>query len=400
MSLRLLVLMFLRGSSYGAFGPFASVLMIQAGLPPALVGPLAAAGAIATLLFAPTWGRLGDRSGRRRMLVVAFLAATPAAVGHATGSLPLIIAGYLGWAVMSAAFVPLIDSLALTRLGGSRSRFARVRIGASTGYITASLIAGALVSFTALGWAGPGLLGAILCLVTAGTVAVRLRGELRSGTGLAVEGGPGLLEGVRTGVGRYRVFLLGMALVFAGSNAPSIFTGPRVAEIGGSGWEIGLATAAGTLVELPAFLVLPWMLAWIGGQRLFLLGGVLLGVSGVLAAVAPTPALLIAARLLFGAGYAWIVIPSLGAILSAARPGEQAASAALHFASSAAGSLIVAVAGLPLVGLTGSVSGVLVAAAVAAPIGALLALRGWPKAPPPKAPGEAAAPVGVAAPAA
>ena len=383
MELRLLVIMFLRGSTYGAFGPFASVLVIQAGLPTALVGPLAAAGAVATLLFAPMWGRLGDRHGRRRVLVLAFLAGAPAAAGHATGSLPLLIAAYLAWAVVASAFVPLVDSLSLTRLGGSRSRFARVRIGASSGYIVASLVAGFLVSFTAIGWAWPGLLGTVLCLAAAGAVAARLRGELRSGTGLAAVGGPGLLEGVRAGVGRQRWFLAGLALVFAGSSAPSIFTGPRLAEIGGSGWDIGLATASGTIVELPAFLLLPWMLRWVGGRRVFLIGGVLLGVSGVLAAVAPTPVLLILARLLFGAGYAWVVIPSLGAILSMASPTEQAASAALHFASQAAGSLVVALAGLPLVGLTGSVFGVLVAAALAAPVGALVALRAWPKTPPP-----------------
>lgn len=383
MELRLLVIMFLRGSAYGAFGPFATVLVIQAGLPTALVGPLAAAGAVVTLLFAPAWGRLGDRHGRRRVLVLAFLAGAPAAAGHATGSLPLLIAAYLAWAVVASAFVPLVDSLSLTRLGGSRSRFARVRIGASSGYIIASLIAGFLVSFTAVGWASPGLLGTVLCLAAAGAVAARLRGELRSGTGLAAVGGPGLLEGVRAGVGRQRWFLAGLALVFAGSSAPSIFTGPRLAEIGGSGWDIGLATASGTIVELPAFLLLPWMLKWVGGRRVFLIGGVLLGVSGVLAAVAPTPVLLILARLLFGAGYAWVVIPSLGAILSMASPTEQAASAALHFASQAAGSLVVALAGLPLVGLTGSVFGVLVAAALAAPVGALVALRAWPKTPPP-----------------
>ncbi|MHB8893187.1 MAG: MFS transporter [Candidatus Limnocylindrales bacterium] len=389
MELRLLVIMFLRGSTYGSFGPFATVLVIQAGLPTALVGPLAAAGAVATLLFAPTWGRLGDRHGRRRVLVLAFLAGAPAAAGHATGSLPLLIAAYLAWAVVASAFVPLVDSLSLTRLGGSRSRFARVRIGASSGYIVASLVAGFLVSFTAIGWVWPGLLGAVLCLAAAGAVAARLRGELRSGTGLAAAGGPGLLEGVRAGVGRQRWFLAGLALVFAGSSAPSIFTGPRLAEIGGSGWDIGLATASGTIVELPAFLLLPWMLKWVGGRRVFLIGGVLLGVSGVLAAVAPTPVLLILARLLFGAGYAWVVIPSLGAILSMASPTEQAASAALHFASQAAGSLVVALAGLPLVGLTGSVFGVLVAAALAAPVGALVALRAWPKtpAPTPAAPG-------------
>src|SRR5487761_2694556 len=110
--------MFLRGSSIGAIGPFATVLLIRAGLSPALIGPLAAGGAVLTLLFAPTWGRLGDRHGRRRMLVVAFLIGTPAALAQSSGLLPLVAAGYLAWAVAAAAWVPLIDSLTLTRLGG------------------------------------------------------------------------------------------------------------------------------------------------------------------------------------------------------------------------------------------------------------------------------------------
>jgi MFS family permease len=173
-------------------------------------------------------------------------------------------------------------------------------------------------------------------------------------------------------------FLAGLVLVFAGANAPGIFTGPRVAELGGSGWEIGLATAAGSLAELPAYVVLPMMLRWIGGRHLFVLGGVLIGISGLLAAVAPTPGLVIVARLLFGAGFAWVVVPSLGAIAGAAPPTRQAGATALHFAASATGSLIVAVAGLPLVGVTGSVSLVLAVAAIGTPAGALIAAQAWP----------------------
>jgi len=378
--LPLLALMLLRGATYGAFGPFATVLLIRAGLPPALVGPLAAAAAVGTLVFAPTWGRLGDRHGRRRMLVMAYLLAIPAALGHASGTLLLLVPAYLLWAIAASAFVPLVDSLTLARLGGSRTRYARVRIGASTGYILASLTSGALISVTVLEWHGPGLFGAFACLAVVGVVAARLRGELRSGTGLSSRDGPGLVAGVRAGVGRYRVFLAGLALVAAGSNAPSIFTGPRIAEIGGSGWDIGLATAAGTVVEVPAFLVLPWLLPRLGSRRIFLVGGFLLGISGVLSAIAPTPMLLIVARLMFGAGYAWVVLPSLGAISSAAAPTEQAAAAALHFATQAAGTLLVAGMGVPLVGVTGSVSAVLIAAAIAAPIGAFVALRAWPAA--------------------
>ena len=375
---RLLVLFLLRGSIYGSIVPFAAVLLIRAGLPPALVGPLAAAAAVTTLVCAPTWGRLGDRHGRRRMLVAAFLVGVPAAVGHATGLLPLLALAYIAWAFASAAFIPLADSLALARLGGSRSRYSRVRVGASAGFIIAALTVGAAISFTGAGWVVPGIAGAVLCVAASSVVAVRLGGELRTGTGVATGATGGLLEGVRAGIARHPGFMVGLVLVFAAANAPSIFTGPRVAEIGGSGWEIGLATAAGTLVEVPAFLVLPWLLPIVGGRRLFVVAGLLLAVSGVLAAIAPTPALLIAARLLFGAGFAWMVIPSLGAISSAAPPDGQAAAAALHFASSAAGSLLVALLGLPLVGLTGSVSAVLIAAALAAPIGAVVALRGWP----------------------
>jgi MFS family permease len=203
---------------------------------------------------------------------------------------------------------------------------------------------------------------------------------LISGTGVAVRGGTGLVTGILAGVRRNRLFLIGLALVFAGSNAPAIFTGPRVAEVGGNGWDVGLAIAAGTLVELPAFLTLPFLLRAFGGRRMFVTGGVLLGVAGLTSALAPTPGLLIAARLLFGAGYAWVVLPSLAAISAAAAPDEHAASAALHFATQAGGSLLVALAGLPLVAATGSVSAVLAVAALAAPVGAVIGLRAWPRA--------------------
>jgi MFS family permease len=379
-TLRAVALMFARGAINGAAAPFATVLLIRSGITPALVGPLAAAAAVATLLTAPAWGRLGDRHGRRRVLAVAFLIASPAALGHASGSPWILVPAYLAWSAIASAFMPLVDSLVLTRLGGSGSRFSRVRVGASTAYMTAVIVVGAVITVTALGWAAPGLVAFVLCLGGAALTMARLRGELRTGTGVGAHSQVGLLEGAGRGVRRHWLFLVGVALVFAGANAPFIFTGPRVAEVGGNGWEIGLAIAAGTLVELPAFLSLPWLMRATGPRRLFLAGGLLLGVAGILSAIAPTPELQIATRLLFGAGFAWVTIPSLSALTNAASVEEHAASAALHFAASSAGSLLVALAGLPLVGLTGSVAPVLAAAAIAAPIGAVLALRAWPAA--------------------
>jgi MFS family permease len=377
-TLRLFLLMAVRGATYGAISPYATVLAIRAGLPVAFVGPLAAVSAVLTLGFAQAWGRSGDRLGRRRVLVVAFLLGAPAAAGQASGLLPVFVIAYLGWAMTSCAFVPLVDSISLARLGGSRSRFARVRAGATSGYILSAVAVGGAISVTSAGWAVPGMAAAALAVTAATLVAVRLGHVLRTGTGLAAGAPGGLWAGMGTQVREQAMFLAGLVLVFAGANAPGIFTGPRVAELGGSGWEIGLATAAGSLAELPAYVLLPMMLRWIGGRRLFVLGGVLLGISGLLAAVAPTPSLVIVARLLFGAGFAWMVVPSLGAIAGAAPPTRQAGATALHFAASATGSLVVAVAGLPLVGVTGSVSLVLAVAAIGTPLGALIAAQAWP----------------------
>ena len=301
-TLRLFLLMVVRGATYGAIAPFASVLAIRAGLPVALVGPLAAAGAVLTLLSAQAWGRYGDRLGRRRVLVAAFLLGAPAAAGQAAGVLPVFLGG-LSPLGRGRVGVRPAHRFAVPGAAGRLPFALRPRAGRGDQRLHhRRRRRGCAVTFTTAGWVAPGLAAALFALTAAAAVALRLGSELRTGTGVAADASGGLWSDVRTEVRRQAGFLGGLVLVFGGANAPGIFTGPRVAELGGSGWEIGLATAASALAEIPAYFVLPLVLIRLGGRRLFVLGGVLLGVSGLLSAVAPTPTLVIVARLFFGAG--------------------------------------------------------------------------------------------------
>lgn len=397
MPLRLFVLMFLRGASFGAIGPFAGVLALGAGVPSGLLGPIAGAGAIVTLIAAPLWGGLGDRRGRRKILAVAFLLAGLAGAAHALSHDATIVTAIFAWSAASAAFIPLGDSLTLDRLAGDRARYSRVRIGATVGYCLANLAAGAL-AIGALGSAAPGILTLLLCLLTALVLAVRLANEAR-GRAVAeasidehadagvewagAEGenpgdeaaGLGLLTRIRE---RAR-FLAGLAIVFAGANAPTVFVGAKLSELGGSLFDVGLSAAASAVVEIPAFLVLPLLLRRFGGRRMFIVGALIMSASSLASALAPFPALVIATRLAFGAGYAWMIVPSLAALAASAESGEGAAVQALHFGANAAGTLLAAMIGLPLA-MLGGVSAIIAGAAIVAPLGALLATRRWPTA--------------------
>lgn len=130
MPLRLVALMSARGAIYGVTLPFLSLLVLRAGLPPALIGPLAALAALATLAVSPLWARGADRWGRRRVLMITFGLAGPALLLLELPGIVAAAGGYLVWATLSASFVPLADSLVLDRLGGSRAAFSRVRTAA------------------------------------------------------------------------------------------------------------------------------------------------------------------------------------------------------------------------------------------------------------------------------
>lgn len=390
MLIRLFGLMFLRGAVYGTVAPFISILLLRAGLPLGFLGPLAGAGAVITLVMAPWWGRLGDLYGRRRVYVMTNALAIGILFAFTSDALPVLVVANLAWAFVSSSFVPLIDSFTLDRLDGARTRFARARMGGSLGYAILVIGIGAAITYGAVAWDTPGLAGGLIATATALVVALRLRDELRTGRGVAWAPGDdgrrrrGTAFGVPSTadqVRRYRPFLLGLVGVFATVSTLFVYVPARIASLGGTGLDIGLGAASPALAELPALLGLSVFLRRFGTKATFAIGATALLVAALLVAFLPSPTLVVLALALFGLGFAWTTLPSMAALAASGGPRERASLTGLHFATSAAGTLVVATLGFVLLALPSDLPGttlMLALGAWLAPLGAVVALRGWP----------------------
>ncbi|HEX9894485.1 MAG TPA: MFS transporter [Gemmatimonadales bacterium] len=131
---------------------------------PEQIGLLVASYSIAQLLFAPVWGRVSDRYGRRPAMLIGLTAATVAYVVFAfADSLWLLFASRIiqgaGGGTTGVAHAYVADTIK----PGDRAR--------ALGWLSAASSAGVMLgpvvgSFsTHWGWAAPGLIAASLCLI-------------------------------------------------------------------------------------------------------------------------------------------------------------------------------------------------------------------------------------------
>jgi PPP family 3-phenylpropionic acid transporter len=136
---------------FGAVGtwfPFAAVLLSARGLDLASVGLLLAFQGVVSLVAAPAWGSLVDRTGtlrprdprrgaaRRRGRRLLLVAREPVAIAVA---LAVLAAG-------AAPLAPLVDSRTVAIAGENRERFARARAWGSLAFVTTSIVAGRIVA--------------------------------------------------------------------------------------------------------------------------------------------------------------------------------------------------------------------------------------------------------------
>ncbi|WP_338661642.1 MFS transporter [Pararoseomonas sp. SCSIO 73927] len=328
---------FLLAASFLGVGvtmPFLPPFLAAKGLGPEAVAQLLFAASLVRFLVSPALGRLADRlgDGRRVMIPCALLAALAAPLLLPAQGFVALLAVQI---VMAAAVAPLgpigeAMTLAATRRAGAE--FGPVRAAGSVAFILGSVGAGSLAA-----WKGyeavPWLLAG--CYATAVLAALALPRPER-GAPQAVPVGRGGLRGAfalhllrRPGFGR----LVLLSALIQGSHAAYYgFSSIHWAQAGHSAETIGLLWGIGVAAEVLLFLLARPLLGRLSPRALMLLAAG----AGVVrwAALAATTALplLVPLQLLHALTFGVQYMGAMRWLSSNPPPGEALAAQALHAA--------------------------------------------------------------------
>jgi PPP family 3-phenylpropionic acid transporter len=293
--------------AYAAIGsmlPYLPLYYRSLGLNLAEVGSILALGALVGLLASPSWGALSDRlRGSPGVLVAAVATALAGTAVLAASTAPLaVIAGAALLGAGIGGFIPIIDARALETVGADRARFGPLRAWGSFSYILAVLGSGVLVDRFGLRSLFASL---TVTLLATAVVAVALRpvGDrpVRATSPLR---DAGRLFGPR-GLG---VFLVGAFLTWLGMSAVLTYTPIRFSELGAGASIVGLGGAIAAGTEVPLMLRFPALAARWGSHRLLIAGSAFTAARALVATLATDPAVLLAASIFGGLGYAFFAI--------------------------------------------------------------------------------------------
>lgn len=130
----------------GSVIPFLTLFLERRGLSATGIGFLITLNAAAGLIAAPLWGRVADRpgSGRGVLVLALILGITGSLTAGFIPVLAFIIAGILVMRIAEDGITPLADSFSvgISRRSGSRWGYGGIRVFGSAGWIAAAPLAG------------------------------------------------------------------------------------------------------------------------------------------------------------------------------------------------------------------------------------------------------------------
>ena len=234
----------------GLFSPYLSLYLAAIGLTIAQIGMLMAVPQVLRIVGPPFWGWLADRGGSRVLLlrvssVGAVLAALllPLAGDRFAAMMPVLALLFF----MTAAQMPIGETIAMHDAGGDAGRYGRIRIWGSAGFIVGVVAMGPVLDawgMRSLPW----WMAAILVGLVASTWMLRAAPLPKSGpTAMRVR------ERLRQP--RVQAFFASAFLMLFAHAALYAFLSLYLAQLGYSKTAIGLLWALGVVAEIAVFWV-------------------------------------------------------------------------------------------------------------------------------------------------
>ena len=274
--------------------PFLVLYYQNLGFTGAQIGLLTGLTPLVTMVSAPVWTGMADKTRRHRLIMslailvsVAILALIPWFSVFA----PILLLVIL-YNAFSAPVLSFTDSATMFMLADKKERYGRIRLGGTLGFGIAASLAGLFVQDYGLRYA---FWGGALILFLALLVSQKLAfGEAKTGASIK--------QGVRILLADRRWFLF-LTLALAGGfalAATNTYLFPYLKELGATESVMGLALTLGTLSEIPVLFFGNRLLQRFKANGLFLLAMTVTGSRLILFAAARAPEFVLALQLLNG----------------------------------------------------------------------------------------------------
>lgn len=318
----------------GSTAPFLALYFDHLGFPPARIGELVAIPMLMRCVAPNLWGWLGDRSGRRLLIVRLGALST-----LATFSLIFFGKSYAWLALVMAlhaffwhAVLPQFEVITLAHLHGQTSRYSQVRLWGSIGFILAVVGLGRLFE-----WLSLEIYPVALVVIMAGIVAASLwvpnaqpveHAERRGAGGFLKQvAAPGVMA-----------FYLCVALMQLSHGPYYTFLTLHLEHLGYSRGAIGLLWALGVVAEVLVFMAMSRIFARFP-VRLVLLASFLVAALRwlLLGSLADIPGVLVLAQVLHAATFGCFHAASIAFVQSSFGPRQQGQGQALYAALSGTG---------------------------------------------------------------
>lgn len=311
-------------AAIGCLLPFFNIYLERLGLSGAEIGWLNSVAPMIALASNPFWGAVADRWQIHRLVLAlcAFVSGLVALLFlQVSGFWPLLVL-VTALAFFRTPIGSIVDSTVMDMVKRTTSNYGEQRLWGTVGFMLATFCLGRLLTLIDLTWIF-WLHGGLLGLACAGLSFLLPVASTPQKTNL----GYGLR--VLTRQGRYLSFLIAMMLLGMGISTCQGFLGLHILALGGTEQQVGLAWAVNALPEIPLMYFSARWFARYNHKRLIIIGFLGFALVWTLAALAPTPALVIAALPGMGTCFGFFWVAAVGYASEAAPPGLSATAQAL-----------------------------------------------------------------------